>query len=354
MPYNITKICCGTFISSLFFLLFLSLAVISPNLFANEVNSLDASYNADSAQETPWIGKYIKITNKDMKVYEIPPFRIFYFTEGEHKISNTDRNKNAVPDYVEDVGVQFWASRRVFKDILNFPCPLETPYYQGVKHIDVYILTRNHLKGYLGMAFSAPVQSPLNSKEKSLKIMVAKGLNFKSSTTIPHEYFHLIQNGMSQIRNMWYFEGLARWSEGVLSNKDYYVDPKWNYEKIKKSPNVLQHVQTLGYKSGEFFWVPLSKTFGKNDNIPIKDDDIILKAKYSDGSPVVQDKNFWGANLIKNFLYALHAQDSILFDQYNLTHWDAETSKHIRNNRLIMQAIDHAIAKQKQSIPHAK
>ncbi len=318
----------------IFFLGLILFILISNPSFANQ-NDIYTSWN--NATDRP-------VKDQNIRIFEMDQFRIFYFTDGPNKLVSTDKNKNNIPDYVEDVSKQFYATKHLFCSILGFTPPLLAPYHKNVETIDIYILTRNHLKGALGAAFTDPEQAPLKKKGVlALKVFISMGLDFKNSSTIPHEYFHLIQNGFSKIKNTWYFEGLARWAENILSKKTYYIDPNWNFEKILNSKNVLQHVQTASYDSGKLFWVPTAIKFGKNNKISLPENDILQTLKYSDGTKVLQDTNFIGANLINLFLINLNFADKMIEEKFQFTEWDQANKNHIRNNKYIVDALHNAL-----------
>ncbi len=322
------------------YFIFLLITLFFLILFINFSHGVYAQENYNSWNNA--VDKKINIEN--MRMLEIDKFRIFYFTSGPNVIDKTDKDKNNIPDYVEDVSKQLWATNHIFTNILGFTSPLNAPYYNGVSSIDVYILSRDHLKGTLGMAFTSPEQAPLKKKGvNALKIFVAKGLDFRNTSTIPHEFFHLIQNGFSRIANTWYLEGLARWAENILSKKKYFVDPNWNYEKILKSKNVLNHIQTLSYKSGQFFWIPLTIKFGESSRINLASNDLLNELRYSNGSLVLQDKVFYGADIINYFLIALNNKDKLVMQKYNFNQWDREISRNPRNNTFILEALKEAI-----------
>ncbi len=177
----------------------------------------------------------------------------------------------------------------------------------------------------------------------ALKIFIAKGLNFDNSSTIPHEYFHLIQNGYSRIKNRWYFEGLARWAENILTSKKYYIDPNWNYHKIINSKNVLGHVQAMSYNSGQYFWIPLSMKFSKSQHIDLPKDDVLYQLRYSNGSKVLQDTVFPGSELFSYFLLSLNYMDSLISKEFKFKTWDNDKSTHRRNNSYIIEALKIAM-----------
>ncbi len=320
-----------------------------PSLNASNINTSKAHESttqkseADTNTESPtplWNGRDRKLNTKDMRLYEKDFFRIFYYTDGTNKVDPADKDNNNIPDYVEDISKQFWASHRIFCGVFGFQSPLGAPYYKDVTSIDIFILSSNSMRGTLGMAFSSPIPAPLKKKgELSLRVFVSKGFDFRLSSTVPHEYFHLIQNGMSRIRNKWYFEGLARWAENSLTQKQYYVDPNWDYQKILNSKNGLIYLQSLSYKNGGLFWVPLSRKFGEGDNITLAKDDPLRTLRYSDNSPVLRDTHFTGGTFMRLFLKELHKADRRIEKDFNLSAWNAEQSTLRRNNIYIIEAL---------------
>ncbi len=301
-------------------------------------------YALNEQTPLPWQAVDNETPVDGLRLYEIDNFRIFYYTKGRDAIDRIDRDKNKIPDYVEDVARQFVASQYVFCEILGFPRPNETAYYKGIETVDVYIVSRESLNGVLGMAFSQPEHALLKEKDKlAVKILVSKGFKFTHSSTITHEYFHILQNGMSLIKNKWYFEGLARWAENLILKKDHSKDPRWDYYRLLKAPDVLKHVQAMSYDAGKFFWIPLSYQFGQNTNYDLPENCPILTMKYSDGTPVVQDTNIRGGKLIKLFLEELNKMDHEIIKSKNLKVWDSAQASSQGNNSYIMKAIKNTL-----------
>ncbi len=305
---------------------------------------ITSAYALNEKNPLPWAATDSETSIDGLRLYEIDNFRIFYYTKGHDAIDRTDKDKNKIADYVEDVARQFVASQYVFCEILGFPRPSETMYYKGIETVDVYIVSRESLNGVLGMAFSQPEHALLKDKEKfAVKILISKGFKFTHSSTITHEYFHIIQNGMSLIKNKWYFEGLARWAENLILKKDHNRDPRWDYYRLIKAPDVLKHVQAMSYDAGKFFWIPLSFQFGQNTNYDLPENCPVLSMKYSDGTSVVQDTSIRGGRLIKLFLEELHKMDQEVIKSKNLTVWDNAQATSMTNNSYIMKAIKNTL-----------
>ncbi len=328
---------------------------LSKNLFSFAfcITLLCSSYHyspAHAEELNTWIGTDSETPIENLRLYKQNTFRIFYYTKGENQVILTDNDSNNVPDYVEDVAKQFWASKHIFCDILGFHDPIGHKYYKDVEFVDIYILKSDALKGANGIAINSPQQALLRPEgKKAVIVYLSKGFNFKSSSTITHEYFHIIQNSESRIKNLWYIEGMARWAEDALLDKNYQKNPRWNYHALIKNKDILNHVLSMSYDAGQFFWVPLSLEFGKsksidNDHKKLLNTDLIYSMSYSDGTKVFQDHQLAGADLIKIFLENLGEMDKEIEKDYNFTTWTRQESSHKRNNAYILKALEKSIA----------
>jgi len=62
----------------------------------------------------------------ELKIHREGRIRVVYQTEGLDAVRLDDRNKNGIPDQVEDVLTQTVAARLLFVELLGFPDPLKT------------------------------------------------------------------------------------------------------------------------------------------------------------------------------------------------------------------------------------
>ncbi len=331
-----------------FALLLLAFFLFSQESFASSENNKEIEEKTlnipiEKTTINAWEGVDSSTEIKDVRLYKKDNFRIFYFTDGPNKITPEDLDKNKVPDFVEDVMKQFWATQHLFMDVFGYPQLNETPYYKGVNLVDIYILNSNELMGANGVAMQMPEQALIRPEgELAIKVYLKKGFNFKSSSTITHEFFHLIQNGMTEIHNLWFTEGLARWAEDLLVAKNYQKDPRWDYYKLIKAKDVLKHVQSLSYDAGKFFWIPLTLQFGNNKTMSFQDYPIYTLT-YSDGTKVFQDNKIAGVLMIKEILKNLNKADKQIEKDFGFTIWTKKERAHPRNNPYILKAISDAI-----------
>ena len=278
------------------------------------------------------------------KVYQKDEFRIFYSTlaSSKHRLKdNKDRNKNAVPDYVEDVATQAVASREIFK-AAGFRHPLQSPRYQNVKNISIFI---QDLKGN-GVAYEAPASHPNLAHPMPCSLVMHISTDLKDFpanywTTVSHEFFHLYQYGYTQFKNTWYLESLANWAERALR-----VDLVPSTKNLAALPNssrgIQQEIIAQGYNP---LWKRLSVIEGQ-DRLIIPPH--LQKMRYSDGSLVFKDNEWRNTGLVLNVMQNLEqASLNISKDkQWNAYNWKESDQRLSQWNPIIWQNIQAALKQQ--------
>ncbi|MFK7853912.1 MAG: hypothetical protein AB8B79_07365 [Granulosicoccus sp.] len=161
-----------------------------------------------------------------MAIYD--QFRIFYSLSGNDQLPSQrrlDRNKNDIPDFIENIGERLIQANTFFKNEVGLKPPLQSNRYAGyAQAIDVNILDfSNNNKGPRnGIAYDGtPKFNRTIARTASLSVLA---IDISStvklgSNTVEHELFHLYQNGYTYFKNRWYTEGTARWSELVVRGK---------------------------------------------------------------------------------------------------------------------------------------
>lgn len=238
-----------------------------------------------------------------LHLYQKDFFRILYRTEGRHAVPRADTDKNGVPEYVEDAAKQLWAADQVFCRLYGFRRPLGSTRYPDARWINVWILHREKLKGFLGVAFEAadgPADAP-----RSLTIFLSNALDFRTNATPVHEYFHLIENASNGFRNRWYYEGLARWSENALFQRRLFAEERWSLSAILASPIAKKFLLASSYDAARHFWNPLSLRCPGDPALPLAPDDPLIGLTYSDGSPVLRDRVFPGTAVVRQLMELL-------------------------------------------------
>jgi hypothetical protein len=230
-------------------------------------------------------------------------FRIFYQRGGKDAVPPADADNNGIPDFVEDVGKQLEAARHIFHDVAGFRDPLASPRYSGVRYVDVFILGPEKMSGKNGLAGNKiqPARPPAKIGEKALLLRIAGRITPSRNPTPAHEYFHLIQYGMTRFANSWYLEGMARWSEDVVRAKYTDGKPLPKPEGIFENPGAGEELYGLSYKAEAVLWAPLARFCRQGDAV-VPAEDSALALRYADGKAVVADRLLHGAGFMKAVL----------------------------------------------------
>lgn len=252
---------------------------------------------------------YASQENIKTYIYKNKWIRILYHTAGKDAIHIIDRNSNGIPDLVDDIATQLIAAQHIFCNIYNYQNPLLSNRFPDVSSIIVIIRNKDNMFQHHGEALDTIINTPGgDGKEKSLLIYIAKDIDVSSSSTVLHEYFHLIQYSMTYFASNWFTEGMARWAEDALDVRD----PKKTAVDILKAlynERFLEILHTTSYNAVNMLWNPLSLSLDNSKKISLEDTDVLLKMKYANGSRVLKDKNFCGADLMLCILKNMGIQD---------------------------------------------
>lgn len=305
----------------------------------------------------PSAGRLLPYPLKGFAVWQEDILRVCFMRTGEHAVAEVDANGNGCPDFVEDVAKQILASRDIFHSVVALPDPLHSKRYSGVRYIDVFLYDSKKMKGSRGMAFDEvslsreyPLEStgehsaPRGEPVKTLVIYCSIGIDPKKNLTPAHEYFHLVQNGISYIKNTWYFEGMAGWSMDALG-RSWVTRPNMTAQRAKNVLSVLHDTaarDVLLYASTKIaankFWKPLAQLCPEA-HITIPVGAPVLRWRYSDGSPVVQDRMIAGAALMREILYRLGKADERAFAEQAYGKWTEANQRNALNEAYIFEAI---------------
>lgn len=316
---------------NIFLILFTAITLASPN----SINI----YEKVSNHLIRWNGTNYTAKAKNTHIFVVDNFRVIYETSGKNKVNPIDRNKNKVPDYVEDVSKQIWASHHLFNR-LGFHSPFKSETYGHTESVDIFIVHPSRIRNLLGLTIIMPVYAFERPKTKrAIRMYISSTLNIPQSTTPTHEYFHLIQSSMSNVRNDWYFEGLARWSEGALSPITLKMEKNWNLKKLLNSPLSLNYVLSSSYTAAKVFWLPIAVRDIKSPRMFFLDTDPLRKLTYSNGAPVLRDTYFHGTELMRIFLEQLAINEQKITRKYKVKNWLSSAAKNTRNNDYIFDAL---------------
>ena len=269
-------------------------------------------------------------------VYQQGVVYVIYDETGDKAVkNNADINSNGVPDVVEDIAIQVNAAREVFKDVYNFPDPLESPRFKGVKSIEVDIDSKEVMK-VNGQAYGGVrKKAKHNPNESAIHIRVANTIDPHKNPTPAHEYFHLVQYGATYFRNAWYLEGMARWSEDSVSKRNYPSGSE--IPATLKSKTAEEKIYQAKYKAAEMLWYPLAVNMDDKETIPAN---VVNKYKYVDGSAVFHDDVIYGANVMRDVLKAMKSKEEEAAAQFGgIEKWRKEGQRNEQNNPYIMDSV---------------
>jgi len=190
--------------------------------------------------------------------------------------------------YLQNIEKLFNEAWDIFINQLHFKNPLQEGIYynKGARYIQITIK-------------DIPIQRGLvaaNVQNEAIQITLHKGLT-KNTATPLHELFHVFQYNYSDINNMWFMEGLARWSQNLIQKR------KMQNETLPQNKDELA---TLLYKKheAEYFWRKLFEF--------IEDEKLFVK---------------------------------LLFEE--LSKYNIENKKDLKNNYIIFEAILQILSKTK-------
>jgi hypothetical protein len=276
------------------------------------------------------------------EVYQSGDFRFFYTdnSKSKHLIPDqTDRNKNGIPDYIENMAIQANATAAALKH-LGFKAPLTSERYKDVANTIDFVV---HAAKYNGLAFESPVSIQNGTKQQQqcgLKINIRYNLeNFPGTWSIvTHELFHLYQYGYTQFKNPWYLEGMTNWLERLIrkerGNKHLSRLPKTAAELEK-------NVFSVPYNN---LWHRLGFLAPQN-NGQLKLPNEILERRYINGEKVFKDDLFYGWFFSLKILQRLEAESMQISKQNNLPpyNWEESLQRSKNNNKVILKAIQQTM-----------
>jgi hypothetical protein len=276
----------------------------------------------------------------NQRVCQRENIRIHYHTSGPHAVDGADADGNGVADQVEDIMTQTLAARKVFVEVLRFPDPFATERFQAASFLDIHLRHKDLLKSN-GVAydelqrFKKPGDPP---GTLSLCFNVATSVKAPVNLTPAHEYFHLIQNGMTYFKNRWYTEGTARWSERALGAGG--LGPARILSSWPLPEDRMAEVAAMTYEASEHFWNPLAARFDTVGMLPETPALEELRAtKYSDGSPVLKDAELTGWAFIRAVLEELGRVDDEAFRQLGYESWSEDNQRSPMNDSFIFEAV---------------
>jgi len=241
--------------------------------------------------------------------HTVNEFRIYYTLKGDDALPDVvDLNKNSIPDRIENIALQLMTARRLYTDVLKLRHPLESPRYKDkAKFIDVHVGSLPFEPGGAknkGSSGDAVVNYYRASDPAAgigvLTIDVSKTLPTQNVTPA-HELFHLFQYGYTMFKVGWFLEGTARWSEFTL--REGSGGPKG----VPLTQDGLSNLFSKKYEA-HGFWNTLAHASDSRGRLPIPAD--LLRVTYiGTNDPIISDRQFHGALLLRQLLEALDEAD---------------------------------------------
>ena len=268
-------------------------------------------------------------------------FRIFYYTEGQHAVDATDANHNAIPDQVEDIMTQMLAARMMFVEELGFPDPFSTERFRAASFLDVHLRHKDVLKTN-GVTFDELQRFNRAGDPKgtqSICFNVATSVKAHSNLTPSHEFFHLIQHGVTFFKNRWFTEGTARWSERALGTGS--LGPVRLQKLWPESDEEQDALFHRSYDASEYFWNVLARKFDDaNGELPTSPALDELKAMhYVDGTAVLRDTQFSGYRFVRTVLQELGKAQETAFRELGYETWAEANQTSPRNSPFILNVV---------------
>ncbi len=272
--------------------------------------------------------------------------RIYYFLDGPHAVAPTDINHNQIPDQVEDLMTQTIASRLMFVDVLGFPDPFAGKRFKTASYLDIHILSKEKLKAN-GVTYDELQRFNRPGDPKgtlSICFNVTNEIKSATNLTPTHEFFHLIQHGVTYFKNRWFTEGTARWAQRALGTEG--VGPCEPMPAWPLSEERMKEIGALTYGAAEAFWNPLAVRLDTHSPLPETPALATLRTmKYADGSKVLKDEKLIGWEFIREVLLELGKIDETAFRTLGYDSWAEENQRSDKNNPFIFQTVNQVVAR---------
>jgi hypothetical protein len=271
------------------------------------------------------------------RVWVCDEFRIFYTLTGPDALPVEDQVDSAgagVPDKIQNIARQLVTARQAYVQILGLRPPLESPRYRDrLKFIEVNVWALPGRNGSTGDAI-VNYHRPTDPPEGVEVVTVDLAAKLSAGNLSPaHELFHVFENGYSQFKNAWYYEGMARWSEDLLRagagrGGSLPADEQERDALFKQSYDASR------------FWVALARQTDLTSKVTIPPE--LSAVRYvGSGKPVVEDDLFSGAQWIKPLLEEFEREDHLISQEEKLDPLDwPEARQHApQSNPRIWKAV---------------
>ena len=265
-------------------------------------------------------------------------FQVHYATRGSQKLGNLhDRNKNDIPDVIEDLILQLQASEQLYSEILGLTPPLHQPRYANAHHINVFVVA---MKKGNGLAFDEVVNDRKGGDRPdtgcAIRMYISRDLEPSSNVTPAHELFHLYQYGYAMFKRSWYLEGLTRLLE------EPFVGERKRRQATKNSAPLACHDVLSESYSASRYWRNRSETL---DLEPIDIPNDLLSLRYVDGRPVFKEQSINSGKFISSVLESLQRASARSSESADLPlyRWPEKTQRSSQFDQKICAAIEETV-----------
>ena len=240
-----------------------------------------------------------------------------------------------MPDHVrrEDIAIQLAAADVLFQEVLGLTPALQMPRYQQAEFIMV-ILRTDQTRG--GQAYDEVVRNPAVS---GCHIRMALGgrVDAAHNLTPAHELFHLYQNAHMMFKQGWVHEGLARWSESLLSGE---VSTGL---ALPTDMAALENVMQASYGAAPF-WQRLFYLLDPQGEVSLPE--ALMGKSYHNGNQVVALERLHGGEFVPQLFASLHQAGIELAqrEQWPTYGWTELEQRSLRHNPEILSAVYQAVS----------
>lgn len=296
--------------------------------------SLDTLHAEERRHSWPqWQQRRVALDRK----FVAEEFRIYYTLTGPDALpmaDQTDSDGDGVPDKIQNFALQLVAARRYYVEVLGLRHPFESQRYKGrVKFIDVNVFPLGDNKN--GSAGDAIVNyHRLTDPPEGVEV-VTIDLDAKlprENRSPAHELFHVFQDGYSQFKNAWYYEGMARWAENILGQR---------MDAVGSVPANRADVEALFERryDASRTWQALARASDSATRMRLPRD--LRDARYiGSQKPIFKDDVFYGAAFLKALLEELDRADDVVAQEkdFNPLDWPEIQQRSSENNPVIWNA----------------
>lgn len=283
------------------------------------------------------------------RVFVADEFRIFYTLTGPDALpveDQVDSDGDGVPDKIQNIAHQLVTARQVYVLVLGLRPPLESPRYRDrVKFIEVNVWALEGRNGSTGDAI-VNYHRPIDAPEGVEVVTVDLAAKLPAGNLSPaHELFHVFENGYTQFKNAWYYEGMARWSEDLLRAG------AGRGGSLPANEQERDALFQLSYDASRF-WVALARQSDLAGKVTIPPE--LRNVRYvGSGKRVVEGDLFSGAQWVKPLLEELECQDHLVSQEEKLNplDWPEARQRAPENNLRIWKAV---VAVQQRLAPSTK